>query len=95
MLERGRTDDQHALGRTAAHQQLCGGDGLDRLAQAHLVAEKPAARTCGKQCALGLVRVELGLEQPTQFRALRAFRVSRIENLLAPRRSATKLRASS
>src|SRR5262249_16007884 len=38
MLERGGADDEHALDAEMAGHDLGGGDRLDRLAQAHLVA---------------------------------------------------------
>ena len=42
MLERGGADDQRALDPRRARQDLGCGDGLDRLAQAHVVGEQAA-----------------------------------------------------
>ena len=58
VLERGRADDQHALDAEVPGHDLRGGDGLDGLAQAHLVADQAAAGAGGEQRALALVVVE-------------------------------------
>ena len=49
MLERRRADDEHALDAEEPGHDLGGGDGLDRLAQAHLVADQAAAGAGGEQ----------------------------------------------
>ena len=47
-----------------AREQLGRGDGLDGLAQAHLVADQRPAGARGEQRAFGLVGVERALQQP-------------------------------
>ncbi len=47
-------------------QDFGGGDGLDRLAQAHFVADQRPARAYCKQGALGLIAIDGHLEQLLQ-----------------------------
>ena len=63
VLERGRADDQDALDAEEPGHDLGGGDGLDGLAQAHLVADQAAAGPRGEQDALALVIVQRHFEQ--------------------------------
>ena len=55
-LEGGRRDHQHALGFAQPMQQCAGSDGLDRLAQAHLVGQERALGECEVQHAFTLIR---------------------------------------
>ena len=64
VLERRRTDDQHTLDAELARHDLRRGNGLDRLAEPHLVGDQRAAGTGGKQRSLALVCVQLALDQP-------------------------------
>lgn len=57
-LERDRADHQHPLDPLEPPQQLAGGDRLDRLAQAHLVAEQGAFREGQVERPFLLVGVE-------------------------------------
>ena len=63
VLERGGRDDQHALDAGGAGEDLDGGDGLDRLAQAHVVGDQAAAGLGGEQRPFALIRIERDLEQ--------------------------------
>ena len=57
-LERSGRDDEHALRLAQAVQQRAGGDGLDRLAEAHLVGEQGAFGECQVQHAFALIGKE-------------------------------------
>jgi hypothetical protein len=63
VLERRGADDQHALHAEVARVQLGRGNGLDRLAETHLVADQCASGTHRDQRTLELVGIELDLEQ--------------------------------
>ena len=60
VLERGGRDDQHAFDAGRAGEDFRGGDGLDRLAQAHVVGDQAAARLGREQRPFALIRIELG-----------------------------------
>ncbi len=61
VLERGGADDEDALDAEEAGHDLGGGEGLDGLAEAHLVADQAAAGPRGEQGAFLLVVVEIDL----------------------------------
>ena len=63
MLQRRWAHDQHALDAGRAGKNLDGGDGLDRLAQAHVVGHQRAAGLGGKQRPFALIRIERDLQQ--------------------------------
>ena len=63
VLERGGADDEDAFDAEVLGHDLGGGDGLDGLAEAHLVADEAAAGAGGEEDALALVVVERDLEQ--------------------------------
>ena len=75
MLERRRAYHQDALNTEVAREQLGRGDGLDGLAQAHLVADQRAAGARGEQRAFGLVRVELDFQELGKRLVIPIFRV--------------------
>ena len=56
-------DDQHPLDAGGAGQNLDGGDGLDRLAQPHVVGHQRAAGLGGEQCPFALIGIERHLQQ--------------------------------
>jgi hypothetical protein len=60
-LQRCRADHQHALDTVVAVQPVGCRDGLQRLAQAHVVRQQGATATGEKGDALGLIGIELGL----------------------------------
>ena len=70
VLQRRGRDDQHAFDAGGAGEDLGGGDGLDRLAQAHVVGEQAAAGLGGEQGPFALIRIELGLDELVERRAL-------------------------
>ncbi len=83
VLQRGGAHHQHALHAEVARHQLGRGDGLHRLAQAHLIAQQGAAGTRGEQRAFGLVGVQAGLQQLVQRLVMNAFGVGLRQGLLA------------
>lgn len=71
-------------------QGFSGRNGLDRFAQAHLVADQHAPGAHGKQRTFGLVRVQRYLQQRLQPRSAGALREQRVQ----PRRAAHRIAAS-
>jgi hypothetical protein len=57
-LERGWADDEHALDAAQAPEELAGGDGLDGLAEAHLVRQQGPLGEGQMEHALPLVGIE-------------------------------------
>ena len=90
VLERRRADwdEDAARRRNAGTSNLDGGDRLDGLAQAHLVADQAAARPRGEQRPLGLVVVERHLEELLEIGALDSLGIFVFKDLLAPRQVA-------
>ena len=77
VLERCRAHHQHPANAKVARKQLSRSDRLDCLAQTHFITNQAAAHTGRKQSALGLIRVELGLEQLVHGLVFEALRVGR------------------
>src|SRR5207248_2070175 len=63
VFERGGADDEDALDAEVAGHDFGGGQGLDGLAKAHLVADEAAAGTGGEQDRLALVVVKFDPQQ--------------------------------
>ena len=70
VLERSRTDYQHALGGKVAGEDLAGGDCLNGLAESHFIADQCPSGARREEGAGALVGVELGLQQRFQLRAV-------------------------
>ena len=83
MPRRGRADDQHALDAEEPGHVFGRGDGLDGLAEPHVVAEEGAAGAGGEEDALALVVVEIDLEQVLERGTAGAAR-KRLGDLLPP-----------
>lgn len=85
MLQRCRTDDQHALDAEVARHDLGRGKRLDRLAQTHLIANQAAAGACGEERAFPLIFVELALQELAEARVADTSRKSFGDTPLAAR----------
>ncbi len=83
MLEGCGADDQDALdAEVAGHDPGCG-DGLDGLAEAHLVGDEAPAGAGGEERAFALVVVEVGFHEPIEFAAADAAGESLVDDLAA------------
>ena len=63
VLDRSRRDDNDSLDASAAAEQLGGRDGLDGLAQAHVVGQRHASAAGGEQRSAHLVREQRRFDQ--------------------------------
>ena len=84
VLQRRRRDDQHALNAGNPGEDLGGGDGLDGLAQPHVVGDQAAAPLGGRQRADPLVVEQLHLQQLLEGGASRALRKRTSDKLFEP-----------
>ena len=66
VLQRRGADDEHPLDAQLPGHDLRSGNGLDRLAEAHLVADQAAARACGEQRAFALVVVKVCFDEGSE-----------------------------
>src|SRR5207248_10592704 len=83
VLQGGGANDQDTFDAETLTHDLGGGDGLDRLAQAHFVADQAAARLGGKESALTLIVVKRHAQEFLEGRAFDAARKG-LRQALAP-----------
>src|SRR5262245_30272437 len=88
VFQRGRTDDEHTLHAQKLAHDLGGGDTLDRLAEAHFIADQASAGAGREESSLALVLVEGHAEQLLERGAVDAARESLVHQLAAPLRIA-------
>ena len=85
MFQRGRADYQHALDAEQARHDLDSGEGLDGLAQSHLIADEHTTGPRREQGTLGLIAIEAPVDQGAEVAVARAEREGLRHGRLPPR----------
>ena len=81
MFQRGRRDDQHPLDAGGLGENLDRRDGLNGLAQAHVVGNQRAAGLGGEQRPFALIRIERHLQQSCECLGVDSARKGRLHSL--------------